>query len=89
MFSRENGFTLIELMVVIAISTLVIAGMGISYAKSLPDRRLAKAARNLYNDLQMARSKAVLNMENIDVVFNEQNNQYQNHYQKFLNQTHQ
>lgn len=69
MISCKKGFTLIELMVVIAIITILLAGTGISYMKHLPDYRLNKAAQELYLDFHLAKSQAVLNTEIVQVEF--------------------
>ena len=54
-----QGFTLIELMIVLAIIA-IIAGIGIpNMIKSRPRAQLKKAARDIYSNMQLARLKAI------------------------------
>ena len=64
------GFSAVELLIVMAIIG-ILAGIGIpNFLRSLPERRLANAARNLYADFQKARLVAVRNNTNTPVTFN-------------------
>ncbi len=65
---KDNGFTLVELMVVIAVISIMAAVGTASIIKYLPDLRLNKSARDLQSAMQFARLKAV--KENAHVVIN-------------------
>jgi prepilin-type N-terminal cleavage/methylation domain-containing protein len=56
---REDGFTLVELMVVLGVLALI-AGLAIpSWTAQLPHKRLLSAARELAGDIRLARAQAV------------------------------
>jgi type IV fimbrial biogenesis protein FimT len=66
MFSkRECGFTLIELMVVVALAAIVLALAAPSFSGLLERRRLEGAAAELGTDIQYARSEAVQRNRNV------------------------
>lgn len=79
MISGEKGFTLIEMMIVIVIIAIFSATAVFAYKKHLPDRRLAQAARDLYMNLEWARTQAVLTMQDICVEFDQEKNIYEIH----------
>lgn len=58
---HQGGFTLVEMMVTLAVMAIMASLLGAIYVAKLPDRRLASAARSLAGDLRMARSLAVAN----------------------------
>ncbi|XCN71915.1 MAG: GspH/FimT family pseudopilin [Candidatus Electrothrix aestuarii] len=66
---NEQGFTFAELMIVIAIFGILSAMAVPSFLRSLPERRLTNATRNLYSDFQKARLLAVRNNRNVVVSF--------------------
>ncbi len=65
----EAGFSFVELMVVIAIIGALSAVAVPSFLRSLPEKRLKAAARNLYADMQRARLLAVKYNKRIRVRF--------------------
>jgi prepilin-type N-terminal cleavage/methylation domain-containing protein len=65
-----EGFSLVELMVVIAIVGLLGAFALPSYISSMPRRRLKAAVREQYGVLQQARLMAVKNRLSVRVCFN-------------------
>ncbi|OGT18946.1 MAG: hypothetical protein A2V90_03070 [Gammaproteobacteria bacterium RBG_16_57_12] len=70
---RGAGFTLIELIITIAIFSIVLAlGTG-SYTTLIANKRLKNAAETLYTDLQLARMEAIKRSTTIYVQFNKKN----------------
>lgn len=59
MIKNEQGFSFAELMTVIAIVGILSAIALPNFLRSLPEKRLKNATRNLYADLQRARLLAV------------------------------
>ncbi|MCI5194710.1 MAG: prepilin-type N-terminal cleavage/methylation domain-containing protein [Candidatus Electrothrix sp. AW5] len=74
--SNSNGFSFVELMVVIAIIGLLSAIGLPSLLRSLPEKRLKNAARSLYADLQKAKLLAVKENKNVTVTFDTATKQY-------------
>ena len=65
---QNNGFTLMELMIVIAIIAILAVIAVPNFLSWLPDKRLADGAQDILMGLQKSRSRAIMNNRN--VVFN-------------------
>jgi len=64
-----QGFSFVELMVVIALIG-ILSAIGLpSFLRSLPEKRMKNAARNVYVDLQRARLLAVKENKDVTVTF--------------------
>lgn len=74
---KEAGFTLIELMVAIAIMTLLMAVAIPTFVQNQPRHRLKKAARDMVSSMQKARLKAVSENTTCTITFNVGANTYQ------------
>ena len=67
---RNAGFTLIELMVVIGILTIMLA-IGIPmFLRELPNYRLREAARQVAQDMNLAKMRAIATNRNFGIYFN-------------------
>jgi len=73
---RQAGFTMTELVIVIAIMAIAAAVAIPSYLSWLPDIRLRSAVRDLKSDLGLAKQRAVRENGQVAVVFDTGNNQY-------------
>ncbi|MCI5120524.1 MAG: type II secretion system protein GspH [Candidatus Electrothrix sp. AUS4] len=71
-----HGFTLVELMLVIALFAVLSAMSMPGLLGGLPEKRLKNAARNLYADLQKARLLAVKRNKKVVVRFEEADGYY-------------
>ena len=67
---KNSGFTLLELMVVIAIVAIMVAIATPNYISWLPDRRLAAGAQDVLQGLQKSRSRAIVANRRVVVSFN-------------------
>ncbi|MGR0480906.1 MAG: GspH/FimT family pseudopilin [Candidatus Electronema sp. V4] len=65
----KAGFSFVELMVVIAMIGVLSAIAAPGVLRSLPEKRLKNAARNLYSDMQRARLQAVKENKKVRVRF--------------------
>jgi len=75
---RKSGFTLIEMMIVIAVFAIIAAIAIPSFMSMLPGMRLNGAARQIMVDLMAARMNAVKQNNEVKVFFNSPGtNQYQ------------
>jgi type IV fimbrial biogenesis protein FimT len=68
---KKDGFTLIELIVVIVVLGIVAAIATPGFVRWLPDYRIKAAARELYSNFQLARMAAVRNNSNGVITFNQ------------------
>lgn len=72
----KTGFSFVELMVVLALISVLSAIALPSLLGGLSEKRLKSAARNLYADLQKARLLAVKGNKNVTVSFNSSSGEY-------------
>ncbi|MGZ4958409.1 MAG: GspH/FimT family pseudopilin [Methylomonas sp.] len=74
--SRVQGFTLIELIIVLLISVLGFAAIGISMSSGNPTTTLQAAARDIASALRYARGEALLTRKPVSVAINLEDNSY-------------
>jgi type II secretion system protein H len=74
--NQKKGFTLVELMVVIAIIGIISAISSLNLATGLPKYRLKRASRNITSRLREARSKAIKTNFTVIVQFDTDRNSY-------------
>ena len=74
---KQDGFTIIELIVVIAVIGIIAAIAVPDFMSYLPDARLKSAARDVYSNLQMAKMGAIKSNSSWAVVFNASDGTYQ------------
>lgn len=68
---RKNGFTLMELMIVIAIVAILSSVAIPNFIGWLPERRLDLAAQDILQGLQKSRSKAIMTNRQVVVDFDD------------------
>ena len=73
---RDSGFTLVELMIVIAVSAIIVMFAVPGVLGWMPNYRLKGAANDLYSNLQWAKLNAVKENKEWAVVFDTANGQY-------------
>jgi prepilin-type N-terminal cleavage/methylation domain-containing protein len=76
MLMNNKGFTLTELTVALAIFGIMSAISIPSYFSWLPRHRLQTSVRHIYDDMNMARSRAVKTNADIGIEFNTSNETY-------------
>ncbi|BAW80191.1 fimbrial protein pilin [Candidatus Nitrosoglobus terrae] len=69
MFQKSFGFTLIEMMVTVAIAAILLAVAIPSFTQMMDKKRLEGAAESLYADLQLAQSEAIKANKTIKISF--------------------
>mgnify|MGYP001053023738 CR=1 FL=1 len=74
---KKNGFTLIELIVVIAIMGIAAAIAIPGFSRWLPDSRLKSATRDVYSNMQSAKLGAIKENGQWALVFNAAGSSYQ------------
>jgi len=76
MGSNRKGFSLVELMVVVAIIGIMAAVSVFSALEVLPRYQLHSAARDFSGNLRLARKKAIQSAQNVRIVFDQARNMY-------------
>lgn len=74
--NNKNGFTLLEVVVVLVVGGIMVAVAVPNFLSWLPDIRLKGAARDFYSDMQRTRMEAVKTNRNTAIIFDTANNQY-------------
>jgi len=74
--NHKKGFTLVELMVVIAIIGIISAISSLSLVTGLPKYRLKRASRDITSHLRKARSTAIKTSSSVIIQFATDNNSY-------------
>ena len=74
---KKSGFTVIELIIVIAVLGILTAVGVPNFLSWLPKYRLKSAARDLYSNMQLAKLSAIKNNADWAIVFNLATDQYQ------------
>jgi len=77
MGKKQKGFSLVELLVTIAIIAILVAASVPAIIRWLPDYRLKMATRDLFSRLQQAKVQAARSSTECGVLFNNANNTYQ------------
>ena len=67
---KQDGFTIVELIIVIAVIGIIAAIAVPNFLSWLPDARLKSAARDLYSNLQQAKIGAIKSNKKWAIVFN-------------------
>ena len=73
---QERGFTLVELMVTVAILAIIAAIAVPSYREYIPKVRASGAARELFTQIQLARQKAITKNNDYVITFDVSDDSY-------------
>ncbi len=76
MIRKQKGFSLVELMVVVAIIAVMALASTPNIVTGLPKYRIKNAARDLASKMRKARSIAIKKHRDVHVVFDPDNNRY-------------
>lgn len=68
-YKVKSGFTLIEMLVSVAVLAILVGVAVPSFQSTLDKRRLNDAGEQIYSDLQFARSEAIKRNANVSVAF--------------------
>ena len=74
--TNKKAFTLVELMVVIAIFGIIVLIAAPNLVTGLPKYRIKRAARDMTSKIRAARSEAIKTSSNITIEFNTTTNKY-------------
>lgn len=74
--TRNSGFTLTELMIVVAILSITSAILAPVIINSLPTMRIRDAARDIYSAMMQAKTEAIRRGENVTILFNSPGDSY-------------
>jgi prepilin-type N-terminal cleavage/methylation domain-containing protein len=74
--NNNKGFTLVELVVVLAILSIIMAISIPNFSAWLPRNRIKTSVRHIYNDMNLARSRAVKDNTVAVIIFNIPNDTY-------------
>lgn len=66
---KQSGFTLMEMIITVAIIGIIMAGVVPNMIGWRNNARLSQAARQVYSDLQGARSRAIKTNRTVQIVF--------------------
>lgn len=69
-YTRESGFTMVEMLITLIIMVVVLAIAVPSFVVWLPNYRLSSAARDLFSSMQQAKMAAIQNNGTYTIVFN-------------------
>ena len=74
--NNNKGFTIVELVVVLAILSIIMAISIPNFSAWLPRNRIKTSARHIYNDMNLAKSRAVKDNTVAVIIFNIPNDTY-------------
>ena len=73
---RDLGFTMVEMMIVVAVMAILAAIAIPSYYEYLPKSRASGAARQLFTEMQYAKMRAISENNDYKIEFDTTNNRY-------------